>query len=610
MAEDTLLQEAIEALRLGEKAKAKELLTRLLKADQSNAQYWVWMSAAVETVKERVYCLETALRLDPENAAAKRGLILAGVLPPDDTVRPFPLNCPRQWEDELQVAESDHPKGFRAVAASPVGRLVGMIVIVVVLAALIVTGMHLPRGQRFARQPTRTPGPSPTYTLTPTFVNATAPAAAPQTGGPTPLWMLLSATYTPTPIYVSTPRDVLSRDIFRAAQRASEQGKWDEVVNYLQQVATIEPQSADPYYYIAEAYIHLGEYNQALAAYEQAIRINPDLGPAYVGRARVVSLLDPERDVLPDLETAIAKDPNYPNAYLERAAYYIRKNDSRSALADLKQAQQLAPDSPLVYLYSAQAYLALEDTNRALTFAQTAHEMDITLLPAYRMLGQVYVQAGKPDKALEFLQVYIQYEPRDPEAYVWLGAAYNAAKDYKTALKFLDRAVQLNNRLGEAYYQRGVAYLGLQDGQQAESELKSSARYFPNSFRVTLGLIQAAMLQEHFGDAYLAADTLYRLAETEVQRAEAHYWRAYALEKLNRHSAALPDWQALLAMPKGVVPAERLAQAQKYIQAGITPTRTPTPTRSPRPGTATPTPKSPTPTPSRTPTITPTPTPT
>ncbi len=605
MAEDTLLQEAIEALRLGEKAKARELLTRLLKTDQNNAQYWVWMSAAVETVKERVYCLEAALRLDPENAAAKRGLVLAGALPPEDNIRPFPINRPRQWEDELRAAtEAERPRGFKAVAAHPAARLALALLVLGVIVGVVVTGLRMPRMRRLAVAPTITPGPSPTFTLTPTFVNATAPPAnTPSFSGPTPLWMLLEATYTPTPLYVSTPRDVLSVDVFRAAQRASEQGKWEEVIGYLQQVATLEPQSADPHYYIAEAYVQLKDYGRALAAYEQAIRINPNLGPAYVGRARMLRLLDPKQDVLPDLNAAIAGDPNYPNAYLERSAYYIEKNNPQAALSDLQRAQQLAPDSPLVYLYYAQAYQALGDTSRALTFAEKAYQMDITLLPVYRLLGQIYAQRGESRKALEFLQVYVQFEPQDPEALVWVGTAYNAAGQYQTALQFLNRSISLNNRLGEAYLQRGQAYIGLQEGAKAEADLKSAARYFPNSFDVTLGLVQAAVLQKHFGDAFLAADTLSRLAETDAQRAEVYYWRAYAQEKLDRHASARPDWEALLALPKGVVPAERLAEAQQYLKAGMTPTRTPTVTRTPRPGT-------PTPTPSRTPTPTPSPSPT
>ena len=73
-----LLEEAIEALKQDQRTRARDVLTRLLKANQNSVTYWIWMSAAVDTLKERVYCLETVLKLDPRNETARRGLILHG----------------------------------------------------------------------------------------------------------------------------------------------------------------------------------------------------------------------------------------------------------------------------------------------------------------------------------------------------------------------------------------------------------------------------------------------------------------------------------------------------------------------------------------------------
>src|SRR3990172_3989300 len=127
MAEDTMFQQAVDALREGDKAKAKDLFTQLLKSDQNNPQYWIWLSATVDSTKERIYCLQTALQLDPENAAAKRGLVLMGALPPDESIQPFPLNRPRLWEEKLGLA-GDKPKEkvtIKSLLTSPAGRLAG-----------------------------------------------------------------------------------------------------------------------------------------------------------------------------------------------------------------------------------------------------------------------------------------------------------------------------------------------------------------------------------------------------------------------------------------------------------------------------------------------------
>src|SRR5512132_344699 len=156
--DDVVFQEAVEALREGKKTRARELLTGLLKTDQNNATYWVWLSATMDTPKERIYCLHTALKLDPDNATAKRGLILHGALPPDDTIQPFPVNRPRAWEEKLLLAhEKPKPKGWAAVKASPVARLGGFVALGAVLIGAIVFGFLQLSGGQATRQPTITP---------------------------------------------------------------------------------------------------------------------------------------------------------------------------------------------------------------------------------------------------------------------------------------------------------------------------------------------------------------------------------------------------------------------------------------------------------------------
>ncbi|MFO3797191.1 MAG: tetratricopeptide repeat protein, partial [Anaerolineales bacterium] len=186
MSEDVLFGQAIEALRQGDKHQAREILTRLIRAEPENATYWVWLSAAVESEKERRYCLEKAYQIDPQNAAAQRGLLLLGVRTSTEDIRPFPLRRSPAWEKRLLealAAESERtPAGGR-----PMRRLLGWLALLLLLCGLSVGGFFLSRPANLTFLPTRTPGPSPTYTLTPTFVNATGLPATPTFSGPPPL---------------------------------------------------------------------------------------------------------------------------------------------------------------------------------------------------------------------------------------------------------------------------------------------------------------------------------------------------------------------------------------------------------------------------------------
>jgi tetratricopeptide (TPR) repeat protein len=69
-----LLQAGIAAAKAGERGKARELLQRVVAADESNLQAWLWLSDVVNTLEDQEVCLENVLTLDPSNATARKGL--------------------------------------------------------------------------------------------------------------------------------------------------------------------------------------------------------------------------------------------------------------------------------------------------------------------------------------------------------------------------------------------------------------------------------------------------------------------------------------------------------------------------------------------------------
>jgi hypothetical protein len=83
MPEDPLLDQAIAAIKVYDRKKARDILTRLIKVDPRNVKYWLWLSTVVETSKEITYCLQEVIKNDPDNAIAKRGLIFFGIKKPD-----------------------------------------------------------------------------------------------------------------------------------------------------------------------------------------------------------------------------------------------------------------------------------------------------------------------------------------------------------------------------------------------------------------------------------------------------------------------------------------------------------------------------------------------
>ena len=603
MAQNVMLQEAVDAIAHGQKDRAKDLLTRLLRSDQSNPAYWMWMSAVVETSKERIYCLQNVLKLDPNNQAARLGLIISGVTIPgtDLTMSTF---VPRKWsvaeEEALFFKQNARSRNKRRITA-----YIGIASVVVILILALVIGFGSRTSEQFpVIQLTVTPRfntTTPTATLQPTATNK--PRRTPNVVAiPTPLWMLLEATYTPTPLYVNTPHPI--SEAYRAGLWAYESGDYESMLLYMRQAAKDEPQAADLQFLIGESYRALGNLISAQAAYDKSIEVDPYFAPAYVGRARVNMELEPETDIESDLQYAIDLDPNYDIAYLVRAALRIEQEDYEAAFKDLDEVELLAPYSPLLYLYRAQAFLASGKIEQALENAQTAYKLDQTSLPAHLVLGQVSLMAGDTTNSINMLKTYLLYQPKDLIAWSILGRAYfEQGTDYQSALTALNKALELDEVYIPALLYRGLTYLEVHEGQLAVNDLFQVRNLDRESFQASLGLGRGLFLTDRLPDAISQMTTSLPLAKTDFDLAQVYYWRALARETEGENRQAAKDWQLLLALENESVPEEWITDAEQHLIL-LTPSPTPSPTAVPK----TPTPTlhlTSTPTPTTTPTMIP-----
>lgn len=68
------VDQGIKALRVGQREKARQLLTEVVTADEGNEKAWLWLSSAVDTDQERQLCLENVLTINPHNEAALQGI--------------------------------------------------------------------------------------------------------------------------------------------------------------------------------------------------------------------------------------------------------------------------------------------------------------------------------------------------------------------------------------------------------------------------------------------------------------------------------------------------------------------------------------------------------
>ncbi len=603
-----MFESAKSAIHEKDYIKARDLLTQLIKQDRENAEYWLWMSAAVDSKKERTYCLKEVLRLDPDSRGAKFGLQLAGE-------REFDPSLTISIENQTHIWE----KRFIRPAAPRVssGKLVWQIAtFIVVIGVLIGAGYLLVINT--VSQKAANPGgyqsivgATATASLTPSLGPGTP---QPTLNGPQPLWMQLKATYTPTPLYGSTPHPLL--EAYSAGIRAYMRNDWQSVVNYFQQVVSADPNALDGYYLIGEANRFMGDDAKALQAYNQSLTMNNGFAPAYLGRARVHLTEDPPdwQSAQDDLQHAVQLDPNMGEAYLELTAIEIAHGTTDKGQQYLNSAASLLPGSPLVTYFQSQMDFLNGYDSKAYTEAIQAKSQDITYLPTYRLLGEILQSQGNLVDSLAPLRTYLLYVNQDMPAWVMVWKAYAATGDLDNALQAYNLAIQNGLQSYDLWLARAELYIAKGDGQSAYNDYSKALAADRTSFEATLGIGKAYLAMEQYGNAYNQISRAEGMVKTPEQKAMIYYYRAQSLEGLLLENEVkayviVKEWQSLLALPASSMPQSWRDTALQQIALLRTPTPSTSPTKTSTQRTATPTPtKAVTPTPIR-PTATPSPTP-
>ncbi|MBN2557046.1 MAG: tetratricopeptide repeat protein [Anaerolineales bacterium] len=629
----SMLTEAIAAARSGDRSRARDLLSRLLRADSSNAEYWVWMSAVVESQREKIYCLESALRLDPTNRAALRGLVLLGKRTPQDAELASALRMPqRKFKQEIaagkpgrvmarESAPDDDAPPAEPIEASGLMRVVSFIgVSVVTIGIIAAMAIYLPPVIR-RMVPNRIA--YATYTMTPSITTAPGtPTATPIPASTrvvrtpiatefssTPIALLISATSTPTLVAGATPHN--EYEVYQIGINALIEGDYEAVIEAMDEVVNYNGNIPEPHYFKGEAYRLLGQNASAIRSYDAAIQIDNTFAPAYLGRGRVLLERGDDR-AQSDLERAVSLDPTFAEAYIELGAFYANNQLWTRLQTTMLATLNAGVRAPIIYIRLSEAELNLGEYSAALEHALEGSADDPSLLAGYLAVGRAYVAVAIYDlddtlftAAIWPLQTYLTYQPEDHRGWAALSRAQHELGNYASGLQAAAIALDLNNRNAPAYLARGWINISLGDYADALQDFQSAQRYGQETFDLIYGLGMANFYLENYEDTlqYLN-DALEIAGETrslvirERKSAEVYAARGLVYEtNPDLLNDAIRAWEWVLELENARPETRALAQQHYDELTGAAPTRTPTYTPSPSPESITPTPPGMTPTP-------------
>jgi tetratricopeptide (TPR) repeat protein/NAD-dependent dihydropyrimidine dehydrogenase PreA subunit len=253
---------------------------------------------------------------------------------------------------------------------------------------------------------------------------------------------------------------------------------FESAVTHLRNAIKLGAQGGEPYYWLAQAYGHLGKTEDAIRALKKSTNVNPDLPGVrkdlafaliQVGKneeaieqfrillknehndiesliifATLLSQEKQHQEAIHILKRAIEQHPNLPHPYFVLGSIYVEIGNYNEALRHLTKSASLQPDHAATYTEIAKVELIKGNHKSAIVNAEKAR----TLAPYDREL--LLQWANLMDKT-SFLQTKInelvQSNPQDDASWYAVTFLYKQKGDEKTANSLFMRLLSRNPQL-------------------------------------------------------------------------------------------------------------------------------------------------------------------
>ena len=232
---------------------------------------------------------------------------------------------------------------------------------------------------------------------------------------------------------------------FAEAQRLLQQGKYDEAVAQLSDLATKSPGLRGLSSELGTAYYQKGDYIKAIDSLKKALVENPENKEAIQLLGLSYYLSGRPAEAIPQLEKVQAW---YPRANVD-ASYilglcYIQTKDYPQARRAFARMFEVPADSAASYLFTARMLLRQEFDPIAEEYAQKAIALDPKLPLAHFFLGELHLYKSRIPEAISDFQQELALNPGHAPTYYKLADAYSRIQKFDDAERLLQRSIWLD----------------------------------------------------------------------------------------------------------------------------------------------------------------------
>jgi serine/threonine-protein kinase len=263
-----------------------------------------------------------------------------------------------------------------------------------------------------------------------------------------------------------------------------DEGDLEKAVGYFEKAIALEPDSAQNYSGLADAYSYMTDLEfkptseilpKARAAADRALELNPLSAEAHTARGIIAHELEWDQTrARQELLRAIELKPNYAYGVHWYAHYLEFQGNMEEAESQMRRAMLIDPLSHMFSVDLAMIHYKRRHYDEALQELQHADELEPGYFLQDASRAMIYLAQGKRAEALKIARAYHDKMQDDPLAIGMLGVAAAQSGDLEVARKSLTDLLKVSSRTYVPDYLPALVYYAVNDPARGRAALQKS----------------------------------------------------------------------------------------------------------------------------------------
>ncbi len=219
--------------------------------------------------------------------------------------------------------------------------------------------------------------------------------------------------------------------------------KFEESIRLHEAILSEDAYQSIAWYNLAQAYLHLNQYELAVEAYEFAFTIDESFRLAYRECADLCLELQQFKKALYCYLELLEEEGGHADSdlYIQIGACHLRLGHPQTAITFYIRAAQLDPLNDEIFFSIGECYAAIGEWMNAVQYFEKAVEIEEEREEYFAALGEAYFNLGNADIAIDYLETAIGLNDIETRYWIMLAAFMIESGRCDQALQILEEGM-------------------------------------------------------------------------------------------------------------------------------------------------------------------------